>query len=386
MVVYEMLTGRVAFAHQSWIQVLHQHLYDPPAPLSQICDGEWISADIDQAVMRTLAKDRNKRPQNVMEFARDLENAYRQTRHAVSLAGASHETGWNRSQSADAASALPAGTDSPAELPRTSPIPQRVTEPPHHYSTVNITRTSNSRKVLAGVAAFLALICAGWLLWPKQSRDSEAKNPSTSPTVTTTAPSPGLAPSAVWKPLFEYRIRRNKPVANLLTLSLDQTVYSEERIWFEFNLSQPAAIYLFQEEESGSWIWIDTTADGRSPIRKAENWLSIPKDHFCVIGEKTGEEKFWVVYVPPQVNWSLNDAIAPSRISLNEQKGNGTAEIEPDAAARLLARLNQDGVRLEADGSQSGQGQKIVTFVLRQPGEASRVAFYQIKLNHIAKE
>jgi serine/threonine-protein kinase len=386
MVVYEMLTGRVAFAHQSWIQVLHQHLYDPPPSLSQICEGGWISPSIDQAVMRTLAKDRNKRPQNVTEFARELEDAYRRTYPDESLTGGdleSGESGQKRPQSAGATSDLPPGADTERELPQTTPIPRRETEPPRDYSTVSIKKASNSSKVLAGVGALLVLICAGWLLWPKQEQDPEVKNPSTSPTVTITAPSPIQATPAVWKPLFEYRIRRNKPVANLLTLPLDQTVQSDERIWFEFNLKQQAAIYLFQEEESGSWIWIDPPTDDRPSIKKAGNWISIPRDHFCVIGEKTGEEKFWVIYVPPQVNWSLNDAVAPARISLNEQKGNGTAEIEPDAATRLLARLNQDGVRLEAEGKQSG---KIVTFLMRQPGEASKVAFYQIKLNHIARE
>jgi hypothetical protein len=319
-----------------------------------------------------------------MEFVRELENGYRHTRPIEPFIGAGNvtdESGQHQSQSVDTASALSADTQ--RELPQTTPIPQRETEPPRDYSTVNIKRTSNSWKVLAGVAALLALIGAGWLLWPKQSQDPEGKILPANPTVTPAASPPGQTRLTVWKPLFEYRIRRNKPVANLLTLPLDQTVQSDERIWFEFNLSQQAAIYLLQEEESGSWIWIDPTTDGRAPIRKTGNWISIPKDHFCVIGEKTGEEKFWVIYVPPHVNWSLTDAIAPSRISLNEQKGNGTAEIEPDAATRLLARLNQDGVRLEADGSQNG---KIVTFLLRQPAEAPGVAFYQIKLNHVARQ
>jgi serine/threonine protein kinase len=76
MAVYQMLTGSVAFDSDSWMQVIYKHINEAPVPPSQARPQLGNISPIDQVVMKGLEKDREKRYQSAVEFARDLEAAY----------------------------------------------------------------------------------------------------------------------------------------------------------------------------------------------------------------------------------------------------------------------------------------------------------------------
>jgi serine/threonine protein kinase len=76
MAVYQMLTGSVAFDSDSWMQVIYKHINEAPVPPSQARPQLGNIGPIDQVVMKGLEKDREKRYQSAVEFARDLEAAY----------------------------------------------------------------------------------------------------------------------------------------------------------------------------------------------------------------------------------------------------------------------------------------------------------------------
>jgi formylglycine-generating enzyme required for sulfatase activity len=78
MVVYQMLTGKVAFEADSWMQVMYKHINEAPQPPSLVRPELNHIGPLEQVVLRGLEKDREKRQQDVREFANELESAFAQ--------------------------------------------------------------------------------------------------------------------------------------------------------------------------------------------------------------------------------------------------------------------------------------------------------------------
>jgi serine/threonine protein kinase len=76
MVVYQMLTGRVAFESDSWMQVMYKHINEAPLPPSQARPELGNLGPVEDVIMKGLEKDRDKRQQSVAEFANELQAAY----------------------------------------------------------------------------------------------------------------------------------------------------------------------------------------------------------------------------------------------------------------------------------------------------------------------
>ena len=70
-VLYEMLTGKVPFTGDSAIEIAMKHVNDAPAPPSSL--RPEIPFELDQIVLRALAKDPGDRYQTAEEFIEDLE-------------------------------------------------------------------------------------------------------------------------------------------------------------------------------------------------------------------------------------------------------------------------------------------------------------------------
>jgi eukaryotic-like serine/threonine-protein kinase len=70
-VLYEMLTGKVPFTGDSAIEIAMKHVNDLPAPPSGL--RPEIPVELDQIVLRALAKDPDERYQSAEEFIEDLE-------------------------------------------------------------------------------------------------------------------------------------------------------------------------------------------------------------------------------------------------------------------------------------------------------------------------
>jgi len=372
-VVYEMLTGHIVFNDVSWVDVLHKHLYELPPPPSQICSKEFIPSSIDQALMRALAKDRNKRPQTALEFAREMEDAYLrstsdQEQTAVRFTKPLHDFSTRT------------GNDPSLVQPSVASSQGSQTTPDFQaeQKAAQVKRQSykNLVKVAILLIALTGCVLVGAMVWSKIIKNREAGKPA-------------AEPEAAVKPiqkkdLLEYRVKREKPVENLITLPLDHTVRSGESIFFEFKLAQPGAIYLMEEMIDKSWRWFDATGKGEAPLKPAGVWEDVPHGRFYVLDNDLGVEKFWLIYVPDKLHWTLAEAIAPSRIELSKEKvSKGTGVIDPVTVDRLVSQLAADGVRLEAEGSKNGDA---IEFRLRQPGDDLRVAYYQIALNHVARE
>jgi eukaryotic-like serine/threonine-protein kinase len=69
-VLYEMLTGKVPFSGDSAIEIAMKHLNDAPKPPSKI--RPEIPEELDQVVLRALAKNAEDRYQTAEEFSEDL--------------------------------------------------------------------------------------------------------------------------------------------------------------------------------------------------------------------------------------------------------------------------------------------------------------------------
>jgi|GEM_PF-4321866 len=76
MVVNKMLTGRVAFEGDSWVQVMYKHINEAPQAPSKSRPELAHIALVDQVVLKGLEKDRERRQQSATDFAAELAAAY----------------------------------------------------------------------------------------------------------------------------------------------------------------------------------------------------------------------------------------------------------------------------------------------------------------------
>ena len=70
-VLYEMLTGKTPFTGETPIEIAMKHLNEPPSPPSEL--RPEISPELDQIVLRSLAKDPHERYETAEEFSADLD-------------------------------------------------------------------------------------------------------------------------------------------------------------------------------------------------------------------------------------------------------------------------------------------------------------------------
>ncbi|MGH9837674.1 MAG: protein kinase domain-containing protein [Blastocatellia bacterium] len=367
-VVYEMLTGRLIFEDESWMAVLRHHLYDPPSPPSRFCEAEYISPAVDRVILRALSKDRSDRPRSATDFARELEEAYRQAESSVGAV-----TTRNPRVVIDLADSEVAPLNAETtKLPSTPLVPRPEMASGNKGS--DYTDRGKLRLLLIALIACVLLGWAGWTLRKMNAGAPEPPRPSPAPIATT--------PPVALRDLLYYRVRLDRPGGLIMPPNL--TVRSGDSIFFQFKLTQPGALYLLEELKDGSWRWFNAITSGQQPVFPAGKWVGLPRGQYYELNDEVGEERFRVIYVPEHLRWSLAEAVAPSQIGISaEKKSEGSALIEPEAVRRALARLNAEGVELGAEGSRTGNA---IEFRLRQPGEELRVAHYRITLNHIARE
>jgi tRNA A-37 threonylcarbamoyl transferase component Bud32 len=78
-ILYEMLTGRTPFADQNTSATLLRHLQEPPTPPTRFRLG--LSKELEQVVLRALAKNPNHRFSSAAQFAEHLTAAVRSSRY-----------------------------------------------------------------------------------------------------------------------------------------------------------------------------------------------------------------------------------------------------------------------------------------------------------------
>jgi hypothetical protein len=106
-ILYEMLTGRLPFNHESQDRLLMAHMNDPPPPFGKVGSSDSPKA-IEAVVLRSLAKYPNERPQSAKELLSEYSRAL-----GVDLWEATYPAGWEPT-----AAALEPGL---LEMPRLQP-------------------------------------------------------------------------------------------------------------------------------------------------------------------------------------------------------------------------------------------------------------------------
>jgi formylglycine-generating enzyme required for sulfatase activity len=79
MVVYQMLTGKVAFEGDSWITVMQKHVSERPRAPSQVRPELAYLSEIEHVVLKGLEKNREDRQQTAEQFSRELQEAFQRT-------------------------------------------------------------------------------------------------------------------------------------------------------------------------------------------------------------------------------------------------------------------------------------------------------------------
>lgn len=144
MVVYQMLTGKVAFESESWMRVMYRHIHESPLPPSQLRSELGYFPGVEQVVLRSLEKDREDRQQSVTEFANELVSAYEREK---ALAPES------------AATAVYGSTGSGSDLPfapTESPTPARAATPQSLSPATQSSAAAGTAVAATGMTRFLA--------------------------------------------------------------------------------------------------------------------------------------------------------------------------------------------------------------------------------------
>jgi serine/threonine-protein kinase len=167
-VLYEMLTGQVPFNGDSAVEVAMKQVNDAPPPPSRIIAG--IPKELDEVVLRALAKDPATRYQTADEFAEDLKRvqAGQPVAPETTEAATALLTG-------PAATEIIARTDAPPTPRPPSPTgpPRRPPAPPPEYGYPRGRPRRRRRSIIpwllvAGLLA--AATVAGWYVYT-QIRD-----------------------------------------------------------------------------------------------------------------------------------------------------------------------------------------------------------------------
>jgi len=173
-VLYEMLTGQVPFTGDSLPEIVMKHVSDPPRPPSAL--NPAVPEELDQVVLRALAKTGRERYQSAEEFSDDL-------RRVAGGLPVSPETSEAATAILDAASA-PTRVMRDADT-QTQPLPPRRPPYPPQYGYEEPPRRRR-RSVFPWLLA-LALVCAaavaGWYVYTQIRDQLKAAAPVAVPNV-----------------------------------------------------------------------------------------------------------------------------------------------------------------------------------------------------------
>jgi beta-lactam-binding protein with PASTA domain len=180
-VLYEMLTGKVPFGGESAIEIAMKHVNELPRPPSQL--RSEIPPELDQIVLRALAKEPEDRYQTAEDFIEDLERVEaglpisRETSEAATaLLAAPLTSGTTEVLPGESATRVAPPPTRPQAPPRRPPPPvYRYEEPPR-----------KRRRFLPWLLVLLLLAAAGiagWYVYNQIQEQLEAREPVGVPNV-----------------------------------------------------------------------------------------------------------------------------------------------------------------------------------------------------------
>lgn len=279
-VLYEMLTGRVAFTGASPYEVIGQHLRATPAPLHRARAESLIPPAIKRVVLKALAKDREHRQQTATALVEDLQQAL---------------------------------------LPQRLPV---------------------KRLALFG-ALILLLAATGWY-WFKQQAVRPASEISL-PLAEAKAPETSS---------LTYRVFKRSPNGAAQALGLEDGVQSGDEIYLEITPPYQCAVYLLYEDRQGTLVWANPKANRAPQIALRGQPLRVPERNGVMLDPPARKQNFLLVYVPDSVNWSLEDAVLPERITVKiEEVFIPYARLSATATQRLRMHLSKAAESLDSPAS-----------------------------------
>ena len=181
-VLYEMLTGKVPFTGDSAIEIAMKHVNELPTPPSRL--RSEIPPELDQIVLRALAKEPEDRYQTADDFIEDLERV--EAGLPISRATATAATALLAAPLAGEATEV-LGADSPTRVAAPPTAPAAPRRPPTYPPPTPYDEPPRKRRrwvpwllvlLLLAAAAF-----AGWWVYSQIQEQLEASEPVTVPLV-----------------------------------------------------------------------------------------------------------------------------------------------------------------------------------------------------------
>ncbi len=389
-VIHQMLTGHVAFKAPTPLEIMRKHISETPVSLKHWQPDLNIPDAVEQVVLKALQKNRELRQQTITELASELEAAASGISPATSMSQKDLPTVRLTKETPTPATA-PLSSEKtsvgkPHTLPQQSrptaskvrqplinvqaaePTPQAVEQPapPEQLVTVNQSdkriqsRKSRSYKKELVIASLVLLaIFAALFVVIKMT----GKNGS-------------VDVSTLTNRLLEYRIKRENAAGELETLPLDNTIRAGDGFGFEVKLIEPGSVYMFSElteKNESFWQWLNPPANASAQPPPVDKWFSFPFK-WLIADDKTSAKKYWLIFVPKDVNWSPAKTLDPKKLSPK----NGIADLPPEIASAIQASLKQDAVALNAVSSQQ---EKAVSFSLSKNDGSRQTSFYEVEIN-----
>jgi eukaryotic-like serine/threonine-protein kinase len=148
-IMYEMLTGDVPFKADTFMGILTKHIFEQPLPPSEVCPDAAIPADVEDIVMKALAKDKEERYGSMAEMGAAIAQATGRVTRATGDRGAAQRI-----------------------IQRTDGLEQQLSAPLQEINSTPLEVSRGRGGLLTAVIVLLLIGGAGvggWFLWQRQN-------------------------------------------------------------------------------------------------------------------------------------------------------------------------------------------------------------------------
>jgi hypothetical protein len=279
-VMYEMTSGRMAFAGATDVDALVAILEKEPPPLDQLAPE--IPSEFQRIVNKALRKDREERYQTMKDLLIDLKSLKEELSFKQKL---------EQSTPAQSRASATAADPSVVTTDQASPL----TEAGHQVGR----RGKRDRRRLAlalAVVVLLALVIGGAVFWrrsgPTPSESAAVKPPERS--------------VKYWITVQKYR--DGNPYQDPFRLSDDINFEKDYRIRLNISSPQDGRLYLLNEGPVGddqaptyNILFPSSTANNGSAALAQNQQIQIPQQSWFRFDEQQGTEKIWLVWADRDV-------------------------------------------------------------------------------------
>jgi serine/threonine protein kinase len=359
MLVYEMLTGQVAFDEPTWMQIAYAQVNSIPPVPSSVRPDLNIPTAVERVVLKALDKDSNKRPQNALEFTKELQIAAQSEPHpAVPSALSNQSPPLLNETVAYEATTVP-------RQPQIIPISAVAMRP--------MEAVRRPRKYKIAILAFLLTALAGsgviyYKFNPTLISEVQGNTTKIAKELAATAISAKKTPPSPDSiDTLNYQVQVTKKTGETFLLSTNNQVYSGSKVRFKTLTRFDGTVYLFYEEGQ-SLYWINPV---NNQAQELGDNTAIPAEKPIPLGtavKKPTTIRFLMVFVPRENNWSLEKVLAPEKLTVvpGDKIYISRAKISKESKDRLLDDLTRNAVSVSFSTIEQDQA-RISQIPLREP-------------------